>query len=128
MLKQLRKPTHSETDTMAAKQAPVTCGACGHQRAETARNPDWQCPNCEAAYAKVNSRNSGVKSLRVNAKGEHIASNSDMPGWMSGVMTGIATMLAGVGSACAAANPLVLAAGALIIAGSIGYAMFTIFG
>jgi len=51
----------------------------------------------------------------------------EMPGWMSGVLAGVGAMVAGAGSACAAENPLVLGAGALVVVGSIAYALLKIF-
>jgi uncharacterized Zn finger protein (UPF0148 family) len=139
MFKQIKKPRKTKPGVMIFADEQITCGACGHVRHESDHNPEWQCPNCKAAYAKVK-----VKAEKKYSKQELSARNreylktksttseqssveDDIPGWMSGVMVGIGAMISGVGSACAAANPVVLGAGALVVVGSVAYTLFKIF-
>ena len=135
MLKQQRKkqvkPTiPSETDSEA-----VTCGACGHKRAQTAGLPEWQCPCCGTAYAGVNAedeveRLSRQELRRLNQqylerkkraeKASLTSLENDHPA-IGGIGLGLATYLSGLGSACTAAvgNPIVQGVGIAIILGSI---------
>lgn len=140
MFKQIKKQKKAKSGAVIVADEQVTCGACGHVRQDSDANPEWQCPCCQAAYAKVNKVKieSGYSKRKLRAKNhaflhakatniEHSSAEEDMPGWMSGVLTGLGTLVVGAGSACAAANPFVLGAGALIVVGSIGYALLKIF-
>ena len=135
MFKQVAKPAPAKPGTPVFKTEQVTCGACGHVREATATNPEWQCPCCKAAYAKVSAkpekrytkeelRARNAEYLEAKAAGEYDYDGKEMPGWMQAAFIGGLTVLKGLGSACMAANPMVIGAGALIIAGSIGYGLF----
>jgi uncharacterized Zn finger protein (UPF0148 family) len=139
MFKQIKKPGKTKPGVVIVADEQITCGACGHVRQESDHNPEWQCPNCEVAYAKVKvkvEKKHSKQELRARNR-EYLRAKSttneqstvkdDIPGWMNGVLVGIGAMITGVGSACAAANPVVLGAGALVVVGSIAYALFKIF-
>jgi hypothetical protein len=116
--------------------APVTgqtaCGACSYVRKPADTCPDWQCPGCGKAYSKVNAQKdehhlSQAELRRKNT--EYLQSKPALSGEeathpaVTGIGIGIATFLHGIGTACAAANPVVQIAGIAIVLGSLIYGL-----
>jgi len=52
--------------------AVTTCPKCGHVRSATASVPDWQCPGCGIAYAKVSAGPAEKEAVRTAPDDPHL--------------------------------------------------------
>ncbi len=130
--KKKAKPFESKPVT-----SEVTCGACGYVRKDSDTNPAWQCPSCEVAYVKAEEAHkeysqAELKQLNTEYQSEKKRKSklSAITTGLKGIWFGIAAFLSGAGSACsgAASNPLLQAAGAVLVIGSVTYILLKIFG
>jgi len=143
MLKQIKKKKfskiHIPQTEAAAETEQITCGACNHVRKETDTNPEWQCPCCGAAYAKVNAKaeSEQVSQQELRRKNHHYLEQKKHKESMTntteeqthpaltGMLIGAATFVTGLGSSSAcrvvAANPVVQAVGGLIFVAALVY-------
>ncbi len=143
MLKSLKRKKPQTIKLPEADGETITCGGCGHLREADANNPEWQCPCCGKAYAKVNAedeveeipraelRRLNQQYLKRKKRAEGVAlmrGETDHPA-VSGVGLGVATYLSGLGSACTAAvgNPIVQGIGIAIVLGSIVWGLSSFF-
>lgn len=140
MFKHLKKPETKKATAAITSDKQINCGHCDYARKASDANPDWQCPCCGSAYSKVNKKleekNLARQKLReknrkfLNDKKnelDQVHVKGEMPHWMKAAMGGVLTVLQGVGTACTAANPLILALGAAIIFGSAAYGLYQLF-
>ncbi len=143
MLKHLKRKQAEPIRIPEADSEAITCGACGHLREPEANCPDWQCPCCGKAYAKVNAgdeaerfsrqelrrlnqqylerKKKAEKALLSREETEHPA--------FSGIWLGVATYATGLGSTCVAiaSNPIVQGVGIAIVLGSIAWGLSSFF-
>lgn len=138
MFKQVKKEKAVYKRKTKSK-SQVVCGACGHVRNASASNPAWQCPNCLAAYAKVNKPKTKKettktetikKSVQLDEKQEAEANKEDkIESSIFGIATGLASAVTSIAHSCVAVkpNPVLLGVGGLIAAGSLLYLLYNYF-
>ena len=144
MLQALKKKKRKYQVPPQAETRQITCGACGHERKPEASAPDWQCPCCGKAYAKVNTPGEGEKlspqqqynkefakkreqkkrqERRKKKEAENRNQNASIAHSIGALA--IAKGLGKAASACVKvatpANPALLILGGLIIAGALLY-------
>lgn len=145
MFKQVRKKPTKKYSAAGPVSEAIVCGACSYVRQPTDTNPDWQCPGCGAAYNKVSRQHDAEKhsqqylrrknqaylEKREKAKRQLVRGEAADTVVTTGLGIGSLSLLKGMGKAASAcvkvatpANPLFLALGALIIAGTLVYAAF----
>lgn len=141
MLNRIRKKEINEVHVAQTETEQITCGACNHIREETATNPEWQCPCCGAAYAKVKVKpeTEQVSQQELRRKNHaylkqkkneesliHTPEEQTHPA-LTGMLVGAATFVTGLGSSSAcrvvAANPVVQVVGALIFSAALVYGL-----
>lgn len=145
MLKRIKKDKAKTYRVAEPAAEAIVCGACSHVRQPTDTSPDWQCPGCGAAYNKVNRhpeaelfsqqdlrrQNQAYLKKREKAKRGLVRDEAGDTVVATGLGIGSLTFIKGMGKAASAcvkvatpANPLLLAVGGLIIAGTLIYAAF----
>ena len=139
MLKHDQREKPARIDFSSLQEA-VTCSACDYTRQESDRCPDWQCPGCGKAYAKVNAPHEEIRLsktelrlknhefLEKKKREEKIErfSKGETPAH-AGLGVGLFTMLKGLGTACLVANPSTIAIGAILAVASIGWGIYSFF-
>lgn len=145
MLKLLKKEKKSSVKEKLPVEQPggdgKKCGACGYVRQETDMVPEWQCPNCQSAYNKVDKDHVALKS-KIRARQRKLKRKMEetkgeiqqkMDSSTMGILAGIATILKGTATVCkscmkacvpSAGSPLLMAIGGVILAASIGYLLW----
>ena len=73
MLKKVRREPEQETAKRVTEEnskSRIVCGHCLYVRKDSDTNPEWQCPCCQSAYAKVNKKTKTLspKELRKRNK------------------------------------------------------------
>lgn len=122
------------------KKDEVICQACGYQRRESDKNPLWQCPSCERAYAKVNREVYSQEEVKeknrkyreekaeekINAEAEKKVKEYRANSLLASA-AGFLTILNGASNTCRGLvfNPVALTIGGVIILGSLVYFMST---
>lgn len=115
----------------------VTCSACGYVRKESDTSPAWQCPSCKAASIKADKvlkeySQVELKQWDVESKSKKVSKSkiSAIINGLQGIWFGVAAFISGAGSACsnAASNPLLQAAGAVLVIGSVAYILLKTLG
>lgn len=115
----------------------VTCSACGYVRKDSDTNPVWQCPSCEVAYVKAEEAHKEYSKAELKQRNTEYQSEKKRKSKLSAITTGlkgiwfgIAAFISGAGSACsnAASNPLLQAAGAVLVIGSVAYILLKTLG
>lgn len=80
----------------------TVCGYCGHVREAESLVPEWQCPACETAYAKAQSRREREQFPGASASfqtappaAQPIGSKFTIPGWLwqGGILLALAFVL-----------------------------------
>lgn len=146
MLKQLKRKKPPTIKPPEASAESVTCGACGEVREAGATSPEWQCPCCGKAYAKVDAMDEAEKVsqeelrrlnrqyLERKKRAQRSLLASEQSGQVNdhiktGLLTGGLLSCSGMSKVVGTcvktmvpANPVLQIAGAVIIAGTLLYA------
>ena len=147
MLKRIKKKREQTRvgqggDSVVENTGAIVCGHCRYVRKATDTNPDWQCPCCQSAYAKVNKKHekkAGPKSpiltrfKQGELEREKLKKTFEIKQKLSlaGIYSGFTAFISGAGvqSACrtVAANPVIQTVGAAVAIGSLGYLVWELF-
>ena len=145
MLQTLKKKKTASAIKPAPASEAIVCGACNHVRKETDRNPEWQCPGCGKAYAKVGPIPEAEQQRRREASRQNQKKSAERHksellrnDVFTGLLIGASTFYSGLArtvASCAQpavktlvpANPLMQFVGAAIVVGTLIYMGYQIF-
>lgn len=120
--------TEEPVEEEGIQQEQIKCAACGHVRQETDHAPEWQCPCCHVAYAKVTQEYKKAEQQKyresVKAREEAaIVHQQKQRLGMAGLYAGMFSIISGLGSACNgfSSNPVFKVVGGVIVATSLAY-------